>query len=161
MARAFIVNASPLILLSRIDRLDLLAALTKRLLVPDAVLREIQAGSDRDDAAERALELSPLVRVADSAVPERIRSWDLGAGESQVLALGLETPRSDVILDDLAARRCAQSLDLPMIGTLGVVLLCRHRGLLPAARPVAEALCDAGLRLKPTLLEKVLAKVGE
>lgn len=44
MDRALVVNASPLILLARIDRLDLLASLTKLLVVPEAVLREIKAG---------------------------------------------------------------------------------------------------------------------
>lgn len=41
MDRALVVNASPLILLARIDRLDLLASLAKLLVVPEAVIREI------------------------------------------------------------------------------------------------------------------------
>jgi len=48
-----------------------------------------------------------------------------------------------------------------MIGTLGIVILCRHRGVLRAARPVVEALRGAGLRLKPALMDEALAKVGE
>lgn len=48
-----VVNASPLILLARIERLDLLASLAKILVVPEAVIREIQAGSDRDGTAEK------------------------------------------------------------------------------------------------------------
>jgi predicted nucleic acid-binding protein len=48
-----------------------------------------------------------------------------------------------------------------MIGTLGVVILCRHRGVISAARPVIETLREAGLRLKPALMEEALAKVGE
>lgn len=161
MDRVLVVNASPLILLSRTDRLDLLATLAKSLVVPEAVIREIHAGADRDDTADRIKNLSSLLRVADQPVPDRIRSWDLGAGESQVLAHGLERPGSEVVLDDLAARRCARSLGLPMIGTLGIVVLCRHLGLISAARPVVEALCDAGLRLKQGLMDGALAKVGE
>lgn len=74
---------------------------------------------------------------------------------------GLERPGVEVVLDDLAARRCARSLGLPMIGTMGVVILCRHRGVIKAARPVLETLREAGLRLKPELMDKALAKVGE
>jgi predicted nucleic acid-binding protein len=48
-----------------------------------------------------------------------------------------------------------------MIGTLGVVILCRHRGVISSARPIVEKLREAGLRLKPALMEKALAKVGE
>jgi len=159
--RVLVVNASPLILLSRTDRLDLLASLAKTLIVPEAVIREIHAGADHDDTADRIKDLSSVLRVDDQPVPDQIRSWDLGAGESQVLIHGLARPGSEVVLDDLAARRCAHSLGLPMIGTLGIVVLCRHRGLISAARPVIEALCDAGLRLKPRLVDEALAKVGE
>lgn len=161
MDRVLVVNASPLILLARIDRLDLLASLAKLLVVPEAVIREIEAGSDRDRTADQIKALPSVLRADDQPVPDRIRFWDLGAGESQVLAHGLERPGSEVVLDDLAARRCARSLDLPMIGTLGVVILCRHRGVVSAARPVIEALLDAGLRLKPALMDSALAKVGE
>jgi predicted nucleic acid-binding protein len=159
--RVLVVNASPLIFLARIDRLDLLASLAKLLVVPEAVIREIQAGSDRDGTADQLKALPSIFRVDDRPVPDRIRLWDLGAGESQVLAHGLERPGSEVVLDDLAARRCARSLELPMIGTLGVVILCRHRGVISAARPVIEALVNAGLRLKPALIDGALAKVGE
>lgn len=161
MDRELIVNASPLILLARIERLDLLTSLARSLIVPGAVLREIQAGSHRDAVADRLSELPSILRADDRPIPDRIRLWDLGAGESQVLTHGVQRPGSKVVLDDLAARRCARSLGLPRIGTLGIVLLCRHRGVLPAARPVVEALCDAGLRLKPALVEEALARVGE
>ena len=161
MDRVLVVNASPLIFLARIDRLDLLVSLAKLLVVPEAVIREIQAGSDRDGTADQLKALPSIFQVDDRPLPERIRLWDLGAGESQVLAHGLERPGSEVVLDDLAARRCARSLDLPMIGTLGVVILCRRRGVISAARPVIEALVAAGLRLKPALMDGALAKVGE
>jgi predicted nucleic acid-binding protein len=160
VASALVVNASPLILFARIDRLDLLTSLTQSLVVPQAVWSEIQAGSGRDGTAGK-VEKIPSIRVDDRPVPERVRLWDLGAGESQVLVHALERPDSEVVLDDLAARRCARSLGLPMIGSLGVVLLCRHRGVISAARPVLGALCTAGLRLKPALMDEALAKVGE
>jgi predicted nucleic acid-binding protein len=159
--RTLVVNASPLILLSRINRLDLLTSLAKLLVVPEAVAGEIQAGFHRDETADRIKNFSSILQVADRPVPDRIRLWDLGAGESQVLAHGLERPGAEVVLDDLAARRCARSLGLPMIGTLGVVILCRHRGVISAARPIIVKLYEAGLRLKPALMEEALAKVGE
>jgi predicted nucleic acid-binding protein len=159
--RDLVVNASPLIHLARIDRLDLLVSLGKRLLVPEAVIGEIHAGSHRDGTADKVKTLSSILQVDDRPIPERIRSWDLGAGESQVLAHAVERPGAEVVLDDLAARRCARSLGLSMIGTLGIVVLCRHRGIISAARPVLETLCEAGLRLRPALMDEALAKIGE
>lgn len=160
MDKDLVVNASPLIFLSRIERLDLLISIAKSIVVPKAVLREIQAGSDRDEAAKKIESLSALQVGEDRPLPDDIRSWDLGAGESQVLTLGLAR-RSEVVLDDLAARRCAQSLGIPLIGTLGIVILCRQRGVLFKARPVVQALYESGLRLNNKLMDQALAKVGE
>jgi predicted nucleic acid-binding protein len=159
--KALVVNASPLILLARIERLDLLASLAKSLVVPEAVIQEIQAGSHRDGTADKVKDFSSILQVDDRPVPDRIRFWNLGAGESQVLAHGLERSGAEVVLDDLAARRCARSLGLSMIGTLGIVVLCRHRGVISAARPIIETLREAGLRLKTALMDEALAKVGE
>lgn len=82
MAEILVVNASPLILFARIERLDLFAALTATVLVPDAVLHEVEAGSARDRAVHRVRAMAGLEKVADRELPESIRSWDLGAGES-------------------------------------------------------------------------------
>lgn len=66
-----------------------------------------------------------------------------------------------MVLDDLAARRCAKSLQLPLVGSLGIALLCKHRGLIPKARPIVESLAASGLRLRPEFMDAALAKVGE
>lgn len=161
MADVLVVNASPLILFARIDRLDLFAKLAGSVVVPQAVLREVEAGSARDQAVAHVRRMASLTKVADRQVPDSIRAWDLGAGESQVLVHAVERPGAGVVLDDLGARRCAQSLGLPMMGSIGVVLLCRQRGIVEWARPLIEALCEVGLRLRPAIKDQALAKVGE
>ena len=72
MSRRWVCNASPLITLSRVGRLDLLSVLAEPILVPATVLGEVQAGSDGDAVADH-LRRSSLIRVvADVAVPERV-----------------------------------------------------------------------------------------
>ena len=161
LSRAFVVNASPLILLARIQHLHLLSALADPVVVPEAVIGEVEAGTGRDDAAARVAEEPSIETVADLDPPESILRWDLGAGESQVLAFARAHPGYEAVLDDQAARHCARDLTIPYTGTLGVILTCRHRGHIPRARPVVEALIEAGIRLTPTLVEAALAEVGE
>ena len=115
---AWVLNASPLILFARIARLDLFEQLTPRIIVPDAVFEEVRAGRDRDPTAATALSWATERRMPDAAVPIGVERWDLGAGESQVIAHGLTGSRW-VVLDDLAARRCAASHGLAVIGSLG------------------------------------------
>ncbi len=161
MSKSFVVNASPLILFSRIGRLDLLVALADTLEVPAAVMAELQAGAHHDDAAEVVRGVSAIRIVPDLEVAEEVKAWRLGPGESQVLSHALRSGENEAVLDDRAARRCAQSLGIALIGTLGVVIKCRHLGLIPAARPIVESLSKAGIRLVPALLDAALEEVGE
>lgn len=161
MPRVFVVNASPLILLARIQRLDLLTSVASTVLVPEGVLREVEAGEARDGAGQAVRQFDKIEVVPDLEIPEAVRLWDLGVGESQVLARVLEQKGLEAILDDLTARRCGLSLGAPVLGTLGLVLTGKRLGLVPAARPFLIALRTAGMRLKPALMEAALAKVGE
>lgn len=161
MGRSFVVNASPLILLSRIGRLDLLTSLAETTAVPQRVLEELEVGAERDEAFSAVKTAAGLDIVPDVEVPEQIRLWDLGPGESQVLAYALTNAKLEAVLDDRAARRCARAFAVPYTGTLGVVIACRSRGLIAAARPVVGALQEQGIRLAPSLIEVALAEVGE
>jgi predicted nucleic acid-binding protein len=85
----------------------------------------------------------------------------LGAGESAVLTWGYVNPGTEVIVDDLAARRCAAALGIPVRGTLGLVLTAKQQGILPAARPVLEQLRLSGMYLSDRVMNQALALVGE
>lgn len=161
MRDVLVVNASPLILLSRIGRLDLLPALGGSVVVPHSVFMELQAGNHADGAADAVRANPSLVVFPDVAAPGLLLTWDLGAGETQVLAHCLARKGATAVLDDRAARRCAGAFDIAMLGTLGVVVRAKHDGLIPEAKPLLEDLRRQGLRLKPELVRAVLGRVGE
>ncbi len=78
-----------------------------------------------------------------------------------MLALVLEHPGTEAIIDDLAGRKCAASLSIPVRGTLGIVLAAKQRGVIPKARPIIEDMMAAGLYLSRKVLEVALRRVGE
>jgi predicted nucleic acid-binding protein len=75
--------------------------------------------------------------------------------------LALEIGAQWVILDDRPERRVAQSLGLPVIGTLGVLLAAKRRGLLDALRPELDGLIKFGFFIAPDLYEQILGDAGE
>ncbi|MCX6914696.1 MAG: hypothetical protein NT167_16875 [Verrucomicrobia bacterium] len=84
----WIVNASPLILLGKINRLELLAALAPSFVIPAAVRSEILAGPDLDPARTWVESADGSAHVIPEVpIPAEILAWDLGAGETAVLAL--------------------------------------------------------------------------
>ena len=133
----------------------------EEIIVPKAVAAEIQKRGATDPTV-RALVGTPwLVVVQTPPVPALIQSWDLGPGESSVLAWAHAHPGAEAIIDDLAARRCAAALGIPVRGTLGLVLTAKRRGIIPAARPVLEKLRQSGMYLSEHILNQALALVGE
>jgi predicted nucleic acid-binding protein len=93
--------------------------------------------------------------------PPEILVWDLGDGESSVLSAALNDPECEAILDDRDARRCAQSLNIGVRGTIGLIILARQLGSVPAARPVLEQVRRVGLFVTDDLIRQALALVAE
>ena len=103
--RLVISNTSPLLYLHQIGRIDLLETLYGAVVAPPAVERELRVGATEGvDVPD--LSALPWVEVRPVADPKLLPVViDLGSGEAEVIALGLENPDSLLILDDKLARR--------------------------------------------------------
>lgn len=156
----WVINASPLILLGKLGRTDLLEKLARQVIVPQAVFREVAAGATGDAAMQAALGWAAPRVQNDIMVPPIIAAWDLGAGESQVLAHCLASGYR-AVLDDGEARAAAKAHSVSLVGSLGVILRARKVGLILAARPLVEQLIESGSYLSADLVRQALLKVGE
>jgi len=155
------VNASPLIFLASVDMIDLLQVVAGEVIVPRPVAHEIEEAGP-DDLAVKAIQRTAWLLVRDPpSTPAVIQSWGLGDGESSVLAWVHKYPGTEAIIDDLAARRCAATLGIPVRGTLGLVLIAKQRGKINSARVVIEQLRISGMYLSDRVMNQALALVGE
>ena len=126
-----------------------------------AVATEIQR-SGQADVTVHALERTPwLTVVTTPQVASKIRNWDLGKGECAVLARAYAHPGTEAIVDGLSARRCATTLDIPIRGTLGLVLMAKQKGLVSAAGPILEKFRQSGMYLSDHILNQTLSLVEE
>jgi len=155
-----VVDASPLIHLSRTGNIDLLKSLGPTIVVPASVDDEVRAKAS-DESARVIRETPWLHRAPRSSIPADIVRWGLGAGESAVLAWARSHPGCLAILDDGKGRKLAQELGLPLIGTLGIVLRAKRRGLIPHARPTASVDDEVRMYLSHSVVQRSLALVGE
>ena len=145
-----VANSSCLIILERIGRLELLPAVFGSVLIPEAVAKEI--GFSAPWLEVRA--------VKDSPLKTRFRN-QLGAGESAALILAIEVAPARIVLDDRRARRAAGQLSLSMIGTPGILLRAKRRGVLDRVSPIMTAMHKAGFYASKELVEKTLRLAGE
>ncbi len=156
-----ICNTSPLQYLHQLGLLHLLPALVEKIIVPPAVLAEIEIG--RENTVDLP-DLSTLdwieIRQAKSSSVLSL-TVDLGIGETEVLALALESKDAVVILDDLLARQAAEKLDFKIIETLGILLEAKRKELISEISPVLDKLQELRFRVSLKTKQAALKLAGE
>lgn len=103
-------DASPLIALGRIGRLDLLREIFGSLVIPDAVWKEVvEAGIDKEGSVNVA-EAAWISRqsVLDHSLVNLLRH-DLGAGEAEAIVLARECNADFLLIDERLGRSAAKA----------------------------------------------------
>lgn len=158
--RCWVFDASPLIALGKAGLLGLPVDLGIEGVIPEAVAAEVAAGDDADPA-KVWLQDGPPFPVVEAPVLPVVAAWGLGDGESAVISYALAHPGVEAVLDERAARACAQTLGVRPRGTLGLLVLAKREGVIAEVRPAIDALLAAGYHLGADLVAVVLADVGE
>ncbi|WP_404784147.1 DUF3368 domain-containing protein [Altericista sp. CCNU0014] len=100
-----------------------------------------------------------VVRISSPALVPNVT--DLGQGEAEVIALGIQSPESLLILDDSLGRRIADLYQLKYTGTLGVLIKAKKSGHLNAIAPVIDQLRTQGMWLTDKIIGDILRLAGE
>ena len=161
MPDVLVVHASPLIFLGNAGRIDLLRATgASRIIVPESVVDEVMSGGHADAAARAIAKADWLEKGRPPEVPASVVSWDLGAGESSVIATALQLPGAYAVIDDLNGRKCGLTLGVGVIGTLGVIVAAHRRRALTDPRAVLLELRSAGMWLSDAVIARALRIAG-
>lgn len=157
-----VCNAGPLITLTKINRLHLLRDLFGQITIPQAVYDEVVLrGSGRVGALETRDAGWILVRSAGDRLSITLLREELGLGESEAIVLAQELNASWLLLDDALARRKANRLGIPVVGTLGVLLMAKNAGLISTVKAALDDLGRTDFRASQRVLDEVLYKAGE
>lgn len=154
-------DTSPIQYLHQTGYLHLLDEFYTRTLIPPAVARELELGRAIGIALPDIGSL-PWVKIqAPEGLDKAPTAADLGVGEKEVLALGLQVPNAVVILDDQLGRLYAEALKLTFTGTLGILLRAKVKGRIFRIGPVLEQLDGLKFRLSAKTRAAVLQLAGE
>jgi predicted nucleic acid-binding protein len=157
-----VADSGPLIALARLDLLWLPARLEREVLVTETVWDEItRAPADCESQLFQAARSSGWLTVLPD--PETSDgSWAnlLDDGERSALSLALQSG-AIVLVDELRARAVAARLGLSVVGTLGLLLVARERGMVGPLRPLVDVLTGSGHFLSRRLVEQVLGGDSE
>ncbi|MBC8457434.1 MAG: DUF3368 domain-containing protein [Deltaproteobacteria bacterium] len=145
MPEIAIVDASVLIALEKIELLHILCSVYSQIILPEAVINEF--GTPTIDCYSIRKVTSPMVKLLG-------RDSNLGKGESEVIALAHETGMR-IIIDDLKARKVAETLDLNFTGTIGVLLKAEKLALIDSAYDKTKELRSKGFYVSDQLLDDI------
>lgn len=133
--REAICDTSPLQYLHQIDCLHLLSGFYAQVLIPPAVVSELDRGRTLgvDLPNVHTLPWAKIQAPQESDKAPTVAG--LGAGEKEVLALGMQFPEAVVILDERLGRVHAAALRLTITGTLGILLRAKEDGKILRMEP--------------------------
>jgi len=142
MSDQAIVDTSVLIALEKINTIDVLCKIYSSIILPEAVISEF--GPPPIDCYSVEKVKSPMVRLL-------VRDLNLGKGEAESIALASDQG-IPIILDDLKARKVAETLGLIVTGTIGVLLKAENLTLIKSAYHKTIELRNKGFYVSDKLL---------
>ena len=94
MNENWVLDASPIILLGKADLLKTVSPLAKVWIIPEAVIRKVESKRPIEPYLSEISYSAEVVKENVLKINPSIAAWDLGRGESEVLTLALEKPRT-------------------------------------------------------------------
>lgn len=155
-------DATPISELAKVGCLTLLPDLFGTVVIPEGVFNELRAGEHPVSNLVQDLSWLTVVTVNDrQKINELQKVNKLDLGESEAIALAEEVGAAQVLIDERAARRVAKQRHLPLIGTMGVLLLAKRRGLLTEVKGILDQMKSKGTRISDRLYGQVLTLAQE
>lgn len=158
-----VINTSPAIHLHAVlpGGLGSLAGLIGEVIVPWEVGQELAAGHAKDATWQGIQSLPGILHRSHRVAVHPLLSAQIDMGEAAVIQTALDEAHDAVILDDLKARRIAQTLGLQVTGTLGILLQAKQTCLLPSVRASIAALEKRGIWIAPSFAARAIHLAGE
>jgi hypothetical protein len=160
LKKVIVSNATPIIAFSRIDRLVLLQQIVGEIVIPEEVSKELLGYKKLDTKKIKNCKWIKVEKIKSKKDVELLMPT-LDKGEAEVIILAKELKADLVIIDELSARKVAMMMDLPLIGTIGLLISSKEKGLIKKVKPLWDEMIAQGIRYGKDFYHQVLTKIGE
>lgn len=151
MQATIISDTSCLIILDKIEELELLKKLFGQVLTTQTVADEFAAPLPDWIIVQNPKDYKNVLILETS----------LDKGEASAIALAMEQDNCLLIIDELKGRKLAQQLGLQITGTLGLIAEAKIRGHVSSVRPLLEKIKQTNFRISEQLETAILRYAGE
>lgn len=155
-----ICNTTPFIALSSIGKIELLSNIYLSIIVPEAVIDEINAGGNIYVPDLKTFQWIQVIPDIENIMDLKLL-YQLGYGEQQVILNALKINADLVLIDDLTARNISEFIGLTVKGTLGVLVHAKRLGLIESFRNDAMKMKNNVIRYSQKLIDEISKQLGE
>ena len=154
-------NSGPLLSFARAGHFELLHDVVGALTIPDAVYEDIVVSGAGKLGAHEVSQATWITRtqVNDRTFVDQLPQ-KLHLGEREALTLAKEHG-GILLIDEREARKAAQQHGIAHFGSLRVLEEAKARGLIPAVKPILDALIATGTYISDSLYHALLRNVSE
>lgn len=159
-----ISDTTPLISLIKIEFLDILENMYKKIIIPKAVYDELIINIDYQseiDIIQKCTFLQTKIVEENLSVSLLQKQLKLDLGESEAIVLANSMNADLIIIDERKARRIAKDIGLTVTGTLGVLVEAKQRGLVKELKPLLDKLIKNEIRISRKLYKDILKLANE
>ncbi|NSW89184.1 MAG: DUF3368 domain-containing protein [Firmicutes bacterium] len=157
-----IINSSPLIALGGIKKLELLPKIFSEIVIPQEVYNETVVNG-KDDTIFKAIDGNAGFKIvsANNLILIEFLNDYLDKGEAEVIALAKELGINNVIIDEAKGRKIAKRHSLDVIGSLGILVIAKHKELINNVGEQIKLMIQNGIRISDDVKLKILEMSGE
>jgi uncharacterized protein len=151
-------NTTPISELAKVGELQLLHDVFGQVIIPQEVYDELTVGNHPAVLAMQSANWIEVKLLSDrrDSLQELQTQTNLDLGECAAILLAEELGADRLIIDERAARQVAKSRQLPVIGTVGVLLLAKQRDLRPNVKDILDTMIEKGTRISAKLYQQAL-----
>lgn len=148
MQKKVFVDTSTLIILSKINQLELLRLLYGNVYITLEVKLEFRL---------------PIPDWIIEKYPDYDSDFNfgIGKGETSILNFAIRNNNSFLIIDELKARKVASNLNLKFTGAIGILIIAKRHGYIHEIKPILDSIMKTNFRISKELYIQILKKSNE
>ena len=144
------VDTSSLIILNKINALDLLNKIYSNVIITNYIQLEL------NEAIPSWISVELIYNIDQSF----LKNFNLGLGETSIIINAIKN-NGFLIIDDLKARKIATTLRLRFTGSIGILIIAKELKLIDSVKYYLEKIQETNFRLSDALINKILEIANE
>jgi len=144
------VDTSSLIILNKINALDLLNKIYSNVIITNYIQLEL------NEAIPSWISVELTYNIDKSF----LKNFNLGLGETSIIINAIKN-NGFLIIDDLKARKIATTLRLRFTGSIGILIIAKELKLIDSVKYYLEKIQETNFRLSDALINQVLEITNE